>query len=157
MPSQGKRQRFLSAHQGHLGDTCVEWPFSAKADGYGLLRVAGKATLAHREMCRRVHGEPPFSGAQAAHSCDNRLCINPNHLRWLNNKANEEDKLRHRKAPGRNALGHKKFSPGEATAIAADHRPTRELAAEYGCSINAVNDIRAGRLWSSVTGVKRAA
>lgn len=93
----GEAERWLQRHVEHDGDECLIWPFSKHDGGYGLVRVGDKRALAHREMCRRAHGEPPSPRHEAAHSCGNGhlACVNPNHLRWDTHQGNMADTLEH--------------------------------------------------------------
>ena len=84
-------------------DRCVSWPLSKDKNGYGLARfykdgkVKGmavqRALLFLKEGTHPVDGIAPFKGAQAAHSCGNRGCINPNHVSWKTQRQNSVDKL----------------------------------------------------------------
>jgi hypothetical protein len=66
----------------------------AKAGGgYGCIRIGGKLFGAHRIACESRHGPAPL-GAQAAHSCHNTLCVNPQHLSWATNDENQLDSAR---------------------------------------------------------------
>lgn len=73
----------------HDSDECLLWPFAQTSDGYGVL---GNST-ASRVVCERAHG-PPFAGADAAHSCDVKLCVNRRHLRWATRQENVDEKRR---------------------------------------------------------------
>jgi hypothetical protein len=92
---------FLRDLIGHDSDSCILWPFSRYANGYGSVWFEKALTGAHRLMCRLAHGEPSAAGLQAAHSCGRQLCVNPQHLRWATQAENEEDKILHGTAPRR--------------------------------------------------------
>ena len=91
---EGEGIKFLLALIGHTGNECIEWPFS-KNRGYGQLGFNGNFYKAHRLICEMEHGEPPADKPQAAHSCGNAKCVNPNHLSWSNQSDNHKDRRRH--------------------------------------------------------------
>lgn len=148
---------FLHAHAQWAGVECLLWPFG-KTNGYGTL--GGKTSgLAHREMCILAHGEPPFSGAHAAHSCGNGHlgCVNPNHLRWADADQNSDDRLAHGTFLRGTKIYCAKLTEDRVLSVVADPRTDAELAQIYECSRATISDIRAGRTWGWLTGIKRAA
>ena len=70
---------------------CRLWKYSKDKDGYGLLKVNGKTTRAHRECYRAAFGEIP-KGLLILHKCNNPSCTNPEHLYAGTQKQNMEDR-----------------------------------------------------------------
>ena len=71
---------------------CWYWTLTRFRLGYGSVSYQGKIQSAHRVAYKLVHGEIP-AGMDVLHSCDNRACVNPEHLSLGDHKKNMRDKM----------------------------------------------------------------
>jgi len=71
---------------------CWEWRGKVGHNGYGLLEQSGRNWRAHRFAYTLAKGEIP-EGKMVLHSCDNRVCCNPDHLRIGTAKDNWRDAI----------------------------------------------------------------
>ncbi len=135
-------------------NACWLWTGALNSKGYGSFRLAGVgAVSAHRLMCSRFHG-PLTAGALALHSCDNRRCCNPAHLRPGSAKDNAADAVRRGRQVCGSRSGRAKLTEAHARALlalAAEGWSTIALARQFGISSRQAGAIVAGSAWRHVT------
>ena len=128
------------------GSGCILWTASPGGGGYGQLWVSGRYRLAHRVVLERKLGRPIADGMEACHSCNNRLCVNPNHLREDTHQSNIAER---RHARGER-VGGVKLNAEQIPLIRNDSRSERVIARELGVSSNIIGDIKRRNIWKHV-------
>lgn len=88
-PRSDVKERFLSKVQ-VVESGCHEWTNVLNRGGYGKFHFEGKQEPAHRVAYILFKGEIP-QGRWVLHKCDNRKCVNPEHLFLGDCKDNIED------------------------------------------------------------------
>lgn len=94
-PAYITRPKFSPIHEDFYShceavNGCWEWTRSCDADGYGHLVHQGSLKGAHRHSYELSRGNIP-DGLFVLHECDNRKCINPDHLFLGTNMDNMRD------------------------------------------------------------------
>jgi hypothetical protein len=132
-------------------DKCWNWRGRIGNSGYGSTHYNGRPTSASR-VALELSGQLAPLGAFVLHSCDNKLCCNPAHLRWGSAQDNADDReLRGRSVKPRGERhGQAKLTDEQVRYIRASGRPPREMAREFGVSDTVVYLARQGRTWRHV-------
>jgi hypothetical protein len=144
----------LGKHSSAVVSGCIEWNGYRNSDGYGRIFVDKKGTTAHRISYKVNIGDIP-SGICVMHKCDNRACINPEHLTLGTHQENMQDM----KAKGRakhftgNDNARAKLSNSEVFDIRNDDRTHKETAGYYGVSITVISHIRQFKSWKHIVGI----
>lgn len=135
-------------------DTCWLWLGGTNGRGYGVMGVERprRTAYVHRVSYEHFHGPIP-DGAEVAHSCDVRNCVNPDHLSLMTHRENEDDKS----AKGRVPKGEGQWRAVLAEDGVRDIRRRvasgerrKVLAAEYGVSLASIDLVVTRKRWKHV-------
>lgn len=123
-----------------LEGDCWIWQKSFGSHGYGNIGTGGaRNETVHRVSHEVFNGEIP-KGLLVLHSCDNRKCCNPAHLRVGTRVDNTKDALL--RSPIK-----RKLTLEEAQEIYDSKLSQRKLAELYGVSQRLIGNIKRGTAW----------
>jgi len=139
---------------------CWIWAGSLSSSGYGVLRAGRTGDVhsywAHRMSYEMAHGSIP-EGMLVCHTCDNRRCVNPDHLFLGTPLDNMLDKCR--KGRQRSPRGEEKsqaiLTEDQVRHIRALHATRKyrqsDIAVQFGLDPAHVGKIVRRVLWKHVT------
>lgn len=136
---------------------CHEWQAGTYRSGYGAICIDHKMLYAHRVAWEIANGKIP-DGLHVCHKCDNRLCVNPDHLFVGTNADNMADAV----AKGR--MKSKSFGSNNKLAKLTDDNVRvirdmyargdysyRELSILFGVDYSIIRRVIRRERWKHVT------
>jgi hypothetical protein len=127
--------------------TCWLWTAAKRGRGYGCFSYKGRVVDAHRVAYMLTVGEIPGDSV-VMHSCDNPLCVNPDHLSagsWQANTRDAMQKERHNMPPGSGKLTIEDIR--EILQLYKDSGQFAWIARRYHLDKKTVGQIIRGEIW----------
>jgi hypothetical protein len=122
-------------------EACIKWNGAINSSGYPVTWHNNKTAYAHRVIMNAGDSDVVM------HICDNKECVNPNHLRIGTPKENSLDMVsKGRQAKGE-ACGNAKLTEGQVREIRMSPLSSRKLAKLYNISKTNVLDIKKLKIW----------
>lgn len=131
---------------------CMEWQGAISPNGYGCISWERKTASTHRLAYKLAKGPIP-PGMLVRHTCDNKKCINPEHLILGSNQENQTDKvLRGRSLKGEQQPSSKLTVQAvrEIRELCNQITPIEAITARYGISRTQAVKIVQRKCWTHV-------
>src|SRR5262245_10619657 len=130
------------------GADCLTGAWGIRHDGYPVMRLDGKVRPVGKFICDRIYGPRP-PGFDMAHSCGNRACVNPVHLRWASRSDNQMDRVLHGTSNRGERFGRVKLTEQQVREIRAlaGLVSRTELARRYGTTQPNISLIISRKNW----------
>lgn len=130
-------------------DGCWEWRGITWATGYGRFHFANKDWKAHRLAWSLYVGSLKKEDC-LLHRCDNRLCVNPDHLFIGTRADNNLDKTKKNRQSKGEMVNTAKLTNEKVKEIRASSESTAELSEKYGVSYDHINKVKRKEVWKHV-------
>lgn len=137
-----------------MDDGCWNYLGTPCTNGYPQFHMRGVAYMANR-ISWEFHKGPIPDGKWVLHTCDNRMCVNPDHLFIGDRQDNINDM--HNKRRAVNQVGDKnhnsKLYSTDVKKIKdqlAQGKTCAELAKEYNVSWTTIKFIKTGKTWANI-------
>ncbi len=144
-------KRFWQKVEKASDDECWLWTGGVGSSGYGVIIDSGKNRSAHR-ISYEINVGPIPDGLFIMHKCDNRICVNPNHLRTGTQSENIQDAFDkgRKQAPKLSGEQNPKSKLTLEKVRFIKENPQlghKAIADMFGLSPNAIRGVRIGRTW----------
>jgi hypothetical protein len=128
-------------------NSCWLWKGTKNSYGYGIFLLPGEKPVRAHRYSYEFHKGPIPDGLVVLHSCDNPLCVNPDHLSIGTRGDNNRDAKRKRRNAHGEKNGQSKLTAEMVAAILSSNEPQITLAKRYGVGQGNISRIKNNHLW----------
>lgn len=133
---------------------CWVWKHPIKSSGYGSFWLNDRKVPAQIAAFVIFKGNHVV-GLDVAHLCDNRACVNPDHLVQMTHKENMNDSIQKKRHPTLGRKGSRniqaKLTESDVKTIKGMAGLQREIARQFGVSRELIGYIKRGKIWTHVS------
>jgi hypothetical protein len=137
-----------------ISDGCWIWTGLKHPKGYGRFCVSSRSMLAHRYSFQ-LHNQP--TNLCVCHTCDNRPCVNPDHLFEGTYADNNRDRLEKGGYAKGEEMPNAKLDDAKVIEIRRLYVPgkygLRRISERFGISERVIGRVIRRELWSHVLDV----
>lgn len=131
---------------------CIKTGYALTNYGYGKMKYKGKTEQHHRVVYAKHHNVElaSLAGLVVMHTCDNKWCVNPEHLVLGTHQNNMDDMVSKQRHMHGITHVQSKLTEADVIAIRAANNTQKELAAAYGVSFQTISDIQRRITWQHI-------
>lgn len=133
-------------------DSCWNWIGAIDKYGYGKIKIA-KNHRSHRYSYELHNNKKLNSSIHILHSCDNRKCVNPDHLKEGTHKDNIMDMVNKNRHLKGSQIGTSKLHETDVVEIKKMilwNMPIISIANKYNVCESTIGHIKYGRYWKHI-------
>lgn len=128
---------------------CRNWQGRLNANGYGIISVGKASVMMHRAAWECQNGPVP-DGMQVCHRCDNRRCVNHEHLFIGTIADNQADKCQKNRQMKGVDCHNARLNADAVIEIRSSEKSAPELALKYGVSRACIGSVKSRKTWKHV-------
>ncbi len=144
-----RRDKFFRSKFKINENGCWDWVGHRDCHGYSRF---GRKTKGHRYSYEKFKGEIP-DNLSVCHTCDNKGCVNPDHLFLGTTQDNQSDKVNKNRQSKGEDHGRTKLSKKEVSDIRSrleNGEFGTNLAKEYNVTTGLIYHIKHRRIWNHI-------